>query len=190
MELLTSNRRDTAVAVTPDDPRCVAIINRYGSADNLYMNVASIEPKAGTPTLVMCLKAYGTDIISRQIASRMKMCAMTMGETSMDDIDASLVASAIIEDASARVLGYDLVLRFFRRLELGHFELFACKPRNIMSAWQQYAKQAINKQARLNEEAEREQREAERARHEKEYLRPEEFRRWKEQQSQRHAKSG
>lgn len=180
MVILPSNRQ-TAVQVTPDDPRCQAIVQRYGSAENLYLQVMSGKPKADTPTLVMCIRTYGEDIIQRQIASRMKMCVMTMGETSMDDIDATVIARGINEDSTARTLGYDLVMEFFRRLERSEYELYACKPRNIMAAWQQFARYATSLQTRMKEAEDHDRREAERQQHEKRYLRPEEFRRWKEQ---------
>lgn len=171
MEILPSNRKDTALITTDDDKRCVAIVQTYGSADNLYLQVTSGELSASTPSMVLCMKAYGEMTIRRQIAGRMKMVAMRMGETLIDAADTEIIAEAISQESSARVLGYDLVMRFFRWLELGKYELYACKPRNVLEAWQQYAKTAIAEQNKIKSEFESRKRADEWQEHQKHVLR-------------------
>lgn len=181
MEILPSNRRETAVAVTytPDDPRCMAIASRYGTEQNLYTIVSTGTPSADTPSMVLCMKTYGPDAVTRQLASRMKMAALRMGETTMDNIDAGLIAQGIANDPGARILAYDLVMGFFTRLEQGHFNLYSCKPRHVMEAWQQYSKSAHHEQTRLREEADRQRRDKEWDEHKKQCITLEEYKRRK-----------
>ena len=172
MEILPSNRRKSAELITADnDERCLAIAQTYGSADNLYLQATSGQLSSETPPMALCIKTYGEITIRRQIAGRMKMAAMRMGETSMDATDTEIIAEAISQEPSAMILGYDLVMRFFRWLELGKYELYACKPRNIMEAWQQYAKTAIAEQHKLKTESESRKRENEWLEHQKQVLR-------------------
>jgi len=184
MEILPSNRKGTELIFNEDDERCVAVAMTYGSADNLFLQVTNGQLSAETPSMVLCMATYGENTIRRQIAGRMKMAAMRMGETSIDLADAETIAESISQDSNARILGYDMVMRFFRWLEIGKYELYACKPRNIMEAWQQYAKTAINEQIRLKSELQSEKRKAEQEQHDKSYLRPEEFKAWKKKWTQ------
>lgn len=170
MEILHSNR--TAELITADkDERCVAIAQTYGGADNLYLQATSGELSAEMPSMVLCMKTYGEMTIRRQIAGRMKMVAMRMGETSMDVADTEIIAEAISQNASARILGYDLMMRFFRYLEIGKYELYACKPRNVMEAWQRYAKTAIAEQNKIKSELASRKRNEEWQEHQKHVLR-------------------
>lgn len=154
MEILPSNRKSAELISADKDERCLAVAKVYGSADNLYMQATSGNISPETPSMVLCMKTYGEMTIRRQIAGRMKMAALRMGETMIDVADTEIIAEAISQEASARVLGYDLVMRFFRWIELGKCELYACKPRNVMEAWQRYAKTAIDEQNKLKTELE------------------------------------
>lgn len=171
MEILPSNRKRAELITADKDERCVAVAQAYGSADNLYLQATSGEMSAEMPSMVLCMKTYGGMTIRRQIAGRMKMAAMRMGETLIDAADTEIIAEAITQNASARVLGYDLVMRFFRWLELGKYELYACKPRNVMEAWQQYAKAAIAEQEKMKGELESRKRDEEWQEHQKHVLR-------------------
>lgn len=171
MEILPSNRKSAELITAEKDERCVAIIRTYGSADKLYMQATSGDPSACMPSMVICMKTYGELTIRRQIAGRMKMVAMRMGETLIDAADTEIIAEAITLDSSARVLGYDLVMRFFHWLELGKYELYACKPRNVMEAWQQYAKTAIAEQNKIKSELESKKHDKEWREHQKQVLR-------------------
>ena len=178
MVILPSNRQEkVSVAITADDPRCRAIAIRYGSIDNLYLQVTNNAPSADTPSLVMCMKTYGQNDVRRQLAARMKTAVLLMGETSMDDSDAEIIAGAICDDAGARILGYDLVMGFFRSLEKGEYELYSCKPRQVMTAWQQYARTAHAKQTRLKEQQERDRRDREYEEHRSQCITFAEFKR-------------
>lgn len=171
MEILPSNRKSAGLTTADKDERCIAVARVYGSADNLYIQATSGELSAETPSMVLCMGTYGEPTIRRQIAGRMKMAAMRMGETLIDEVDTEIIAEAICQDESARILGYDLVMRFFRLLELGKYELYACKPRNIMEAWQQYAKTAITEQNKIKGELESRKRDEEWREHQKQVLR-------------------
>lgn len=176
MEILPSNRKSNELITSCKDERCVAVTRAYGSADNLYLQAVNGEPSAETPSMILCMETYGEMAIVRQIAGRMKMAAMRMGETLIDVADTEIIAEAISQNASARVLGYDLVMRFFRWLELGKYELYACKPRNVMEAWQQYAKTAIAEQNKLKEGLESKKKDDEWCEHQKKVLRGPELR--------------
>lgn len=171
MEIIPSNRKSAELTTADKDKRCIAVAQVYGSADNLYIQATSGELSAETPSMVLCMETYGEPTIRRQIAGRMKMAAMRMGETLIDVADTEIIAEAICQNTSARILGYDLVMRFFRLLELGKYELYACKPRNIMEAWQQYAKAAIAEQNKIKGELESRKRDEEWREHQKQVLR-------------------
>ena len=178
MVVLPSNRQEKApVAVTMDDPRCRLIASRYGTIDNLYTMVTAREPSAETPSLIMCMKTYGAEPVRRQLSARMKMAVVRMGEVDLDDADATIIGEAIAEDDEARVLGYDLVLGFFKALETGRYELYSCKPRHVMAAWRKYAASAHMLQTRLKEQAEREQRDREYEQHRKQCITLKEYKR-------------
>lgn len=153
MEILPSNRKSELITAGNDE-RSLAVRKKFGTPENLYIHATSGELSADTPSMVLCMMAYGEQTIRRQIAGRMKMAAMRMGETSIDLADTEIIAEAIASNEKARILGYDMVMRFFRMLELGEYELYACKPRNVMEAWQKYAKGAIAEQIRTKRKAE------------------------------------
>ena len=170
MEILPSKRKSAELVSADNDKRCVAIREAYGSAENLYLQATSGELSADTPSMVLCMRAYGEQAIRRQIAGRMKMAAMRMGETSIDLADTEIIAEGIATEESAKILGYDMVMRFFRMIELGKFDLYSCKPRNVMEAWQKYAKSAIAEQHKLKERAESAKHDAEWREHQKQVL--------------------
>lgn len=180
MEILPSNRKETGLIPADNDKRCVAVRQFYGSPDNLYVRATSGELSSETPSMVLCMRTYGEQTIRRQIASRMKMAAMRMGETSIDIADTEIIAEAIATEDSAKILGYDMVMRFFRWLELGKYDLYSCKPRNVMEAWQKYAKTAITEQQKLKEKAESAKRDEEWREHQKQVLKGDALRAWLE----------
>lgn len=178
MVILPSTRTETtAVAVTPGDPRCQAIAQRYGEQHQMYMAVADGEPKADTPSMVMMMKTYGPDTIKKQLSMRMRFSVLKMDAELLNDEEIDTIASGIADDPNARILGYDLVLGFFRSLERSEFELYSCKPRHIMSAWQQYARTALQVMHRLKEAAERKRRDEEWENHSKQCITLAEFKR-------------
>ena len=186
MEIISNRPKEITVAT--DDQRSTAIMQRYGDADRMFTALMEqTEPKADTPELVLVMKEYGTDEVLKQLRTRMRIAVLRMDESILNDEEVSTIARGIVEDKDARTLGYDLVLDFFKKLEGGYYELYACKPRHIMAAWRQHVSVAASIQTRLVEAQERAQREAEQARHDAEYLRPEEFRRWKEEQAKKAA---
>lgn len=180
MEILHSNRKSAELITADKDERCIAVARVYGSADNLYLQATSGELSAETPSMALCMITYGEPTIRRQIAGRMKMAAMRMGETSIDLADTEIIAEGIATEESAKILGYDMVMRFFRMIELGKFDLYSCKPRNVMEAWQKYAKSAIAEQHKLKERAESAKRDAEWREHQKQVLKGDALKAWLE----------
>lgn len=181
MELISNRPKETALTVTPDDPRCKAIVARYGEPHQFYMAIDSSNPSAATPSMVMAMKTYGESEIVKQLNMRTRFMVLRMDDELLNDEEIASIVKSIAGDPRGRVLGYDLVLGFFDTLERGEYELYAFKPRNIIEAWSKYVTVAIAKQERLKQQAESEKREAERQKHDREYLRPEEFKKWKEQ---------
>jgi len=177
MTILPTTRVDAALVATPDDPRCVAIANRYGEINQLFMAVNKQQPKADTPSLVMVMKTYGPDEVKRQLEMRIRFFVLKMDDGLLNDEEVSSLADSIANNKNARILGYDLVLDFFRALEEGEYPLYACKPRHIMEAWQTYAKSALAIQHKLKEQAEREQRDREWEEHHKQCITLAEFKR-------------
>lgn len=181
MEIISNRPKETALTVKPDDPRCQEIVALYGEAHQMYMAVKPDAPSAATPAMVEMMMAYGKDTILKQLLIRTRFMVLRMDAELLNDEEIASIATAIAGDPRARILGYDLVLGFFDTLERGEYELYSFKPRNIVEAWSKYANGAISRQERMKEQAEAERHEAERQQHDREYLRPEEFRKWKEQ---------
>ena len=180
MEIISNRPKETAIAVTSDDPRCRAIVARYGEANQFYMALTPASPSADTPPMVLAMKTYGEDIIRKQLNMRTRFMVLRMDTELLNDEEIASITAAIAGDPRGRVLGYDLVLGFFDALERGEYELYSFKPRHIVTAWSHYVTAALARQDRLKQKAESERREQERRQHDREYLRPEQFRKWKE----------
>ena len=182
MVILPSTRTETVTGVTatPDDPRCVAIKNRYGDADHLYMEVADMLPKAETPSMVMVMRTYGPDKVKRQLAMRIRISVLRMDESTLNDEEVESIARAIAGDPMGLTLSYDLVLGFFNAVERGEYELYAFKPRHIISAWGIYKKAAHSRMDMLRQQAESEQRDLEYERHRSQCITLEEYKRRKQ----------
>lgn len=187
MDIIPTNRRTEIVAAT-NDPRCVAIANRYGSFQE-FNNKWSFE-KLGyiaenvdnsvaekVPSLVMMMLTYGQANIKNNLKLLLIATIKKMGETyiKMDDIDN--IVRIITETKSLRLLNYAYLVTFFKRVEQGEFPLYACKPHQFMSAFQTYAKTALATQRILQAEVERAEEERERAEHRKNAITFEEFKR-------------
>lgn len=181
MEIISNRPTVTALTATPDDPRCRAVVARFGEEHQFYMSIDSAKPSASTPSMVLAMLTYGEDAIVRQLRMRTRFMVLRMDTELLNDEEIASIAMAIASDKRGRVLGYDLVLGFFDAIEHGEYELYAFKPRNIIEAWGKYVKSAAAEQERLKQRAESERREAERMKHDREYLRPEEFKKWKQQ---------
>lgn len=185
MVILPSTRTETAaVTSTPGDPRCVAIANRYGEADHLYMEIINAEPKAETPSMVMVMATYGTDAVLRQLQARIRIAVLRMDESALNDEEVESIAQAIVDEESARILGYDLVMGFFTALEHGKYSLYNFKPRHVMEAWHKYAESAIRTQGKLKRAAENARNDAEWEEHRKQCITFEEYKRRKQQHSE------
>lgn len=180
MEIINSRPETTALTATPDDARCQAIVAQYGNAHQFYMALTPAMPSATTPSMVMAMRTYGEDAIITLLNMRTRFMVLRMDTELLNDEEISSITKAIAGDPRGRILGFDLVLGFFDAIERGEYELYGFKPRNIVAAWSQYATRAIARQERLKQQAESERREAERQKHDREYLRPDEFKKWKE----------
>lgn len=181
MEIISNRPTETALTITPDDPRCKAVVARYGEQHQFYMSINPAKPSAATPSMVLAMLTYGENTIVNQLNMRTRFMVLRMDAEQLNDEEIASIVKAIAGDPRGRVLGYDLVLGFFDAIERGEYELYAFKPRNIIEAWGKYVKSATAEQERLKQQAESERREAERMKHDREYLRPEEFKKWKQQ---------
>jgi hypothetical protein len=156
-------------------------VAQYGDAHQFYMRLTPAMPSAATPSMVMAMKAYGQQAIVSLLNMRTRFMVVRMDAELLNDEEIHSITTAIAGDPRGRVLGFDLVLSFFDALERGEYELYGFKPRNIIAAWSQFVTSATAKQERIKQQAEHDRREAERRQHDREYLRPDEFRKWKEQ---------
>lgn len=181
MEYTNNRPTETAITAVSDDPRCRAIVAQYGDAHQFYMRLTPAMPSAATPSMVMAMKAYGQQAIFSLLNMRTRFMVVRMDAELLNDEEIHSITTAIAGDPRGRVLGFDLVLSFFDALERGEYELYGFKPRNIIAAWSQFVTSATAKQERIKQQAEHDRREAERRQHDREYLRPDEFRKWKEQ---------
>lgn len=181
MEYTNNRPNATAITAVSDDPRCRAIVAHYGDAHQFYMRLTPAMPSAATPSMVMAMDAYGQQAIVSLLNMRTRFMVVRMDAELLNDEEIHSITTAIAGDPRGRVLGFDLVLSFFDALERGEYELYGFKPRNIIAAWSQFVTAATAKQERIKQQAEHDRREAERRQHDREYLRPDEFRKWKEQ---------
>ena len=181
MEITNNRPTETAIAVSSDDPRCRAITSRYGDAHQFYMRLTPAMPSADTPSMVMAMKTYGQETILGLLRTRTRFMVIRMDSELLNDEEIASIANAIGNDPRGRVLGFDLVLSFFDALERCEYELYGFKPRNIIAAWSKFVTAATARQERLKQQAESKRLEQERQQHDRQYLRPDEFRKWKEQ---------
>lgn len=186
MEIIPTNRRD--ITISPQDPRCVAIANRYGDfqefstkwtpmrlgyiAENVEKSV-----EQGVPALVMMMLTYGTENIQTNLRIMLAGVVKDMREDNVSYDDITTIARLITEAKSLRLLNYAYLVTFFKKIEQGEYPLYSCKPHQFMAALQTYAKTALATQRALQEAAERAEAERRMEEHRKSAITFEEYKR-------------
>ena len=165
MQLITSNKRTLA---TPDDPRCVAIVNKHGNLvkfnerwcpANLWHIAENVDKsvEAEVPSLVMFMRTYGKEAIIDNLNMHLLAVVNAMGlnQDSVSLQDIRMIAQLITESEPLRTLNYAFLLTFFAKVAQGEFKIYGGKPHQFMAALQEYAKTAKVKQAQLRDIAEK-----------------------------------
>ena len=172
MKIISKPRNE--IAATPNDMRCVAIMQRYGTAldftrrwsPTMLMAIADNVDKSvaqEVPSLVMMIKTYGKENIINNLKLFLVYMAGQMGATNTNPEDLNTIAEMIVAATPLRTLNYAFVVTFFAKVLQGEFDVYSCKPHQFMKAMNDYAKAAHEKQQRLQREKERSE-EAERYR--------------------------
>ena len=173
MELITSKRRNELITATPGDPRCAALVGRYGDAAGMMAvwspaKASAIAAKAAhseaAPSLVLMMLTYGSDTLAALLSAHAAAAIDTAGLSDRFTADdCRTIARMITEDESLRTLNMAYLIRFFAQFGRGVFELYGFTPYTFMRSLQTYARQAHAEQRRMMEEAairrEREERE-------------------------------
>lgn len=181
MELINSPKR-RKVLVTPTDPRCVALRDRYGDTASLYRKFAPVNidyitrnlgksVEAGVPPLVMVMRTYGRQAVETLLADHLTAMLVRMGRPVSDVESIERVAANICEVAQARTLNLALVLGFFKAVELAEhedYEIYNAAPIQVMKAFRKYCARADARQERMLRDKERK----ERASVKEEYVKP------------------
>lgn len=166
MKLLTDNKRD--VAMTPYDPRCMAIVQRHGDfasfqahycPANMVQIAQSVDPD--TPSLVLLLMTYGTERMQKNLSLFLVAVVKQLKLDNVDFNDIRTIATLITQNDTLRKLKYPYIIAFFVAVMQGEFNVYAFKPHQVMKAFKEYAGQAIRSQAIMLEEEERRKYEAE-----------------------------
>ncbi len=165
MDLIPTSRAMLMTA-TPQDPRCVAIAERYGDftafantwrPENLFYIAQNVDNSADTPALVMMMLTYGKENISNHIQLVLIWVVKEMRETNINMADIERISKLITENKKLRLLNYAFLLTFFAKIMQGEYDLYSCKPHQFMAAFLKYAVTAKARQ----EEMERAKRQAE-----------------------------
>ena len=185
MDLIPTSRAMLMTA-TPQDPRCVAIAERYGDftafvnkwkPENLTYIAQNVDNSADTPSLVMMMLTYGQENISDHIKLVLIWVVKEMRENNINMADIERISKLITESKPLRLLNYAFLLTFFAKIMQGEYDLYSCKPHQFMAAFHKYAVTARARQ----DEIERVKRQAEEDReweeHRKSAITFEEFKR-------------
>ena len=175
---LTTTNGGTAIAATPSDPRCAALLHRYG--DTAAMMAAWAPAKAASiaahaqqscnaPSLVLMMRAYGSDSIALLLEAHITAALAAAGIADrFTSNDREAIARMITENERLRTLNMAYLIRFFAKFGQGEFELYGYTPFSLMRCLQTYAKDAHAEQRRMMEAAATRQEREERERHEAE----------------------
>lgn len=168
MKLLTDNKRD--VAMTPYDPRCMAIVQRHGDFAsfqahycpvNMVQIAQSVDRCPDAPSLVLLLMTYGTERMAKNLSLFLVAVVKQLKLDNVDFNDIKTIATLITQNETLRKLKYPYIIAFFVAVMQGEFNVYAFKPHQVMKAFKEYAGQAIRSQAMMLEEEERRKYEAE-----------------------------
>lgn len=188
MELINSNRQEKGLVVANQDPRAVAIRERYGDLASFttryspakqrqcYQNVAKAV-EAGAPTFCAIKRAYGDQAIIAFVKTHVAEAIIRMGEDrDVDPADVQFIAEAIIDSERTQTLTLASVLGFFYRLKCGEFDIYGkVTPRKVLEAFRKYATEQQAKENRIAFEQEQRLKAEEDERHRRESVSWEEF---------------
>lgn len=173
MELISTRRTATQVALTPTRQ---AVLARYGNKlaflnkfvpANLkaIYDARNMSVDADAPIMVNVIKAYGEQQVAILLGLHIHKIMMYNG-IDADKIDNEAVkeiASNIVLHDKFRTLNIAFALSYFKELELGKYDLYACKPINFMNALNKYCNEAHPKQDALYRERLKREREEQQA---------------------------
>lgn len=166
MQLISSSNSNRQLAVRADDPRCMAIAERYGDLmrfntrwcpANLWYIAANVDRSVedGVPSLVMLMLTYGKEAIADNLNMHLLSAIDAMGINREDFTvqDIRTTAKLITESERLRTLNYAFLLTFFAKLMQGEYKVYSGAPYKIMEALNEYADVALERQRRLKKEA-------------------------------------
>lgn len=174
MEFLPSNRPQRPGQLATTDPRTLAVRKAYGDLPQLCKTFGvtaqrycarnvELALRKGVPSFARIIITYGEDGISALIGTHITEAILRMGEDqAVDEYDVDFIARAICESDRFRPLSMASILRFFHLLKCGEFDIYGkVTPRKILEAFRKYAIDQQEREWRILQQIEREQKEKE-----------------------------
>lgn len=131
------------------------------------------------PCMVMLMRTYGATAIEDIIRAWAAYTLTTSGDTRNDSVDLENIAKGIVDNMQARTLCFAAVLSFFHRVQIGEFELYGCKPVQVLNAFNRHCTEMRNRQDTILAELENNRKDEERKQRPENALSGEELARWK-----------
>ena len=176
MKLITSSKRDAGIVPhTPDDPRCVALKQRYGDAVQMSLTwspqrrsviAANASRSENAPSLVLMMRAYGVEHMHALMAAHVTAAIVNAGlADKFAGDDYQRIAAGILNNEDARTLNMAYLLRFFQQFSDGVFEMYGYTPHSVLRVFNTYIKDALFEQRKMMQDAERDRAAEEYRRH-------------------------
>ena len=170
----------TVIKQTPDDPRCVAILQTYGSAAEMVIKWGpakvlaisqAVKRSAQVPALVLMIRTYSQDVMESLIQAHVSSSIAALGIGDKFSIsDCALIARLVCVNAKLRTLNMAYLLSFFAELQMGEIQLYGFTPYTVISAYMEYYKKAVINQAKTIEAFEKQEKKKEEEAHKAEAI--------------------
>lgn len=140
-----------------------AITAACGSAENYF---AAMHPsrliqitqrheaareKGLNPETVLLIKTYGDTAVDDNLRRFVSFANLALDQR-WEPVDVGLITQLLLGTAEARLMWYTVLLGFFRWLIEGRSPLYRSTPANVMQAFQRYAKEALPRQRKMQQE--------------------------------------
>lgn len=121
--------------------RLIQITQRHETAREKGLN----------PETVLLMRAYGAECVAQNLMSFVNYGNMMLDQ-GWDDAEVSVITQLLLGTSEARLMWYTVLLGFFRWLIEGRAPLYRSTPANVMQAFQRYAKEALPRQRKMQQE--------------------------------------
>lgn len=107
--------------------------------------------KGLNPETVLLMKTYGHAAVDANLRCFVSFANLVLDQ-SWEPVDVGLITQLLLGTSEARLMWYTVLLGFFRWLIEGRAPLYRSTPANVMQAFQRYAKEALPRQRKMQQE--------------------------------------